>query len=724
MTSNSSRDPTSAASDIKRHLFGGSKSHPYHESGGRRGAAATQDDEEDEVQRRYIVRRGPQRHVDAAGRDDAEDDDDGTQPTPTALGQNGSDQTDRRAGDVALGDEECEEDEEDEDDDDDDTYLDFRGDGVKLVSTNRPNAQPVGQTTLKAQPTALETKAVLDKIRIDRPSGDLATPRGPGGAAAAAPRRPRLGDDVPESMSVDFRALGSVDVGGGRSGGSVKANQRVINQLREATEGHSLQSGQKKSFDRSERATVENVMDPRTRLLLYKLVNGGVLQCVNGCVSTGKEANVYYAVSGDEHAHDLAVKVFKTSILVFKDREKYVSGEFRFQRFCKSNPRKMVRTWAEKEARNLQRLAKGGVRVPQVLLLRQHILIMEFIGHEGWPAPRLKDVRLSDARLAQVYFDLCVLMRKMFIECRLVHGDLSEYNLLYHDDALVLIDVSQSVEHDHPQALTFLRRDIVNVSAFMRTKGYPARMPLSLMLAFVTNHADPQFQDARRFFDDNLGAWEAMQMARTNTDEVDEQVFLQVHVPRRLMDVSDVKATPAELKPYVDAMFSTDSSKKKKVTTDRDDDAVASRRGAIPVADPAKGPTSVASNASSRAAAVSSPIIGDEEDEEEEDDEEDSSEDGTQSSSGTSSSEASEEEEEEADARKRSKKHREPGAAAAQAGGVNTEPQVAKPKTLSEMTKEERKQHKKQVKTEKQETRKEKMPKHLKKKSTKRVKHK
>ena len=48
--------------------------------------------------------------------------------------------------------------------------------------------------------------------------------------------------------------------------------------------------------------------------------------------------------------------MFKTSILVFKDRDKYVTGEFRFRRgYCKSNPRKMVRLWAEKELRNLTR---------------------------------------------------------------------------------------------------------------------------------------------------------------------------------------------------------------------------------------------------------------------------------------------------------------------------------------------------------------------------------
>ena len=109
-----------------------------------------------------------------------------------------------------------------------------------------------------------------------------------------------------------------------------------------------------RNTEKSDHATTELVLDPRTRLILYKLLNRDFLQEVNGCVSTGKEANVYHAIDGQ--GGELAVKIFKTSILVFKDRERYVQGEHRFRRgFNKSNPRKMVRMWAEKETRNLKR---------------------------------------------------------------------------------------------------------------------------------------------------------------------------------------------------------------------------------------------------------------------------------------------------------------------------------------------------------------------------------
>ena len=73
-------------------------------------------------------------------------------------------------------------------------------------------------------------------------------------------------------------------------------------------------------------------------------------------MSTGKEANVYHAFAPLK-AKEFAIKIYKTSILIFKDREKYVEGEFRFRRgHCKSNPRKMVKMWAEKEFRNLKRI--------------------------------------------------------------------------------------------------------------------------------------------------------------------------------------------------------------------------------------------------------------------------------------------------------------------------------------------------------------------------------
>lgn len=215
--------------------------------------------------------------------------------------------------------------------------------------------------------------------------------------------------------------------------------------------------------DKHDRATVEQVMDPRTRMILFKLLNRGIIGEINGCMSTGKEANVYHAVS--KTGIEFAIKIYKTSILLFKDRDKYVTGEFRFRHgYCRSNPRKMVRTWAEKEFRNYIRIYQAGVKTPKPILLRSHVLLMEFIGKNGWPSPKLKDVVLNDTKLRQLYRECIVIMWKLYNLCKLVHADLSEYNLLYEDGSIVVIDVSQSVEHDHPMALEFLRNDCNNIS--------------------------------------------------------------------------------------------------------------------------------------------------------------------------------------------------------------------------------------------------------------------
>ena len=137
-----------------------------------------------------------------------------------------------------------------------------------------------------------------------------------------------------------------------------------------AAEGAERKANRAKNtgLTRDERATTEQVLDPRTRLLLFKLLNAGTLSSINGCVSTGKEANVYHAEGKDG---EYAIKVYKTSILIFKDRDRYVTGEFRWRHgYCKSNPRKMVRMWAEKEMRNYRRLAAAGVPCPEALLLK------------------------------------------------------------------------------------------------------------------------------------------------------------------------------------------------------------------------------------------------------------------------------------------------------------------------------------------------------------------
>lgn len=289
--------------------------------------------------------------------------------------------------------------------------------------------------------------------------------------------------------------------------------------------------------DKSDRATVEQVLDPRTRMILFKMLDKKDISEIHGCISTGKEANVYYATT--DSGESRAIKIYKTSILVFKDRDKYVTGEFRFRRgYCKGNPRKMVKTWAEKEMRNLSRLTTANIPCPKPIKLRSHVLLMGFIGKDDMPAPLLKNVHLSESKARELYLQVIQYMRKMYQDARLVHADLSEFNMLYHGGDVYIIDVSQSVEHDHPHALEFLRKDCANVNDFF-FKYAVAVMTVRELFEFVT---DPSITL------ENMDAYleKAMEIAsqrtkeeKTSQDQVDEEVFKQAYIPRTLNEVKN-----------------------------------------------------------------------------------------------------------------------------------------------------------------------------------------
>ncbi|KAJ1953776.1 Serine/threonine-protein kinase rio1 [Dispira parvispora] len=251
--------------------------------------------------------------------------------------------------------------------------------------------------------------------------------------------------------------------------------------------GSKKANGESKTFtDKADRATTEQVLDPRTRIILFKLLNRNFIAEINGCVSTGKEANVYHATT--ETNEHYAIKVYKTSILTFKDRDRYVTGEYRFRHgYSKHNPRKMVKVWAEKEMRNLKRLESAGIPCPEPMLLRMHVLVMRFLGDSnGWAYPRLKDANIDTKRYPALYLQLVKAMRRMYQVCHLVHADLSEYNILYHAKTLYIIDVSQSVEHDHPHAFEFLRMDCTNVNDYFKKKGV-AVIGLIRLFKFIVN---------------------------------------------------------------------------------------------------------------------------------------------------------------------------------------------------------------------------------------------
>ena len=345
----------------------------------------------------------------------------------------------------------------------------------------------------------------------------------------------------------------------------IKSLSKHTGKLRLSNLEAGLGGKQHTGAERSDRATTEQVLDPRTKMILLQLLNRDIIAEMNGVLSTGKEANVYHAVSipqveGEAAVKPLhrAIKVYKTSILVFKDRDKYVSGEYRFRGgYNKSSNRAMVKVWAEKEFRNLRRLYAAGIPCPQPIYLKAHVLVMSFIGNsKGYPAPRLRDVEFTASststgseaaeseiadRWREVYITLLTYMRKMYHVCHLVHADLSEYNLLYHDAQLFVIDVSQSVEHDHPRSLEFLRMDVKNTSDFFRRKGVDV-LSERAVFGFVTAAEGGTEEVGMRGGVERL--WEVRNLeegGESGEREVEDEVFRRQYIPQTLREVYDIE---------------------------------------------------------------------------------------------------------------------------------------------------------------------------------------
>jgi len=185
-----------------------------------------------------------------------------------------------------------------------------------------------------------------------------------------------------------------------------------------------------------------------------------------GVVSAGKEARVYWAKN--RRGEDVAVKIYLTTTAEFrKSVRQYIVGDPRFESVS-GDLRKLILKWVQKEYKNLKRMYEVGVRVPKPYYAYRNILVMEFIGENGIRAPLLREVRLSSGEYVEIYEKVVYYMKLMYNKAKLVHADLSEYNIMLYDGEPVIIDVSQAVTLDHPMAMYFLIRDIKNIIRYFR----------------------------------------------------------------------------------------------------------------------------------------------------------------------------------------------------------------------------------------------------------------
>jgi RIO kinase 1 len=226
------------------------------------------------------------------------------------------------------------------------------------------------------------------------------------------------------------------------------------------------------------------VFDTSTVLSVLDLKSRGCLKSLKGVVSTGKEARVYWAK--DPEGRDLAVKIYLTLTSEFRrSMIKYLAGDPRFEEYKGLSPKKLIYLWARKEFSNLKRMYEAGIRVPEPKCLEKNVLVMEFIGFGGKRAPLLKEAyesgELSLEDLSRIYKEVIDMIEQIYRKARLVHGDLSEYNIMIFEEKPVIIDVSQAVSISHPNAHNFLEQDIWNITRFFAKAGVDVEDPRKIM---------------------------------------------------------------------------------------------------------------------------------------------------------------------------------------------------------------------------------------------------
>jgi len=212
---------------------------------------------------------------------------------------------------------------------------------------------------------------------------------------------------------------------------------------------------------------LEEVFDRSTLMTIYEFMNKGVIDQIFGAVKAGKESKLYWGKGKDGNA--LAIKIFLTISSEFKrGMIPYIEGDPRFKR-VKRDTRSLVYAWAQKEFKNLSQAVEAGIRVPKPIDVSHNVLIMEFIGSEGESAPVLRETEIKNPQ--RVYNQILEGIRKLYKKARLVHGDLSEYNIMLWKNQPVLFDVSQAVPLEHPMADQLLRRDLENVNRYFKRVG-------------------------------------------------------------------------------------------------------------------------------------------------------------------------------------------------------------------------------------------------------------
>ncbi|MBG45667.1 MAG: serine protein kinase RIO [Euryarchaeota archaeon] len=274
-------------------------------------------------------------------------------------------------------------------------------------------------------------------------------------------RRRKISADQEYMNNESSEFIKSLDSSKGTGWMAEKKYKRMFTEIEEGLSGV-LGDG---PFEWVDRRVFDAVFDRLTLMSLYKLMKSGLIDTLDFPIARGKEAHVFH---GTGETGPVAVKIFHTSNAVFKNLVQYIEGDPRFGGL-KRRHRDLVDIWVRKEFRNLSRLEKWGLAVPKPLGVHKNVLVMEYLGNSTAPSPRLRDVKVIDP--AAVYEELLEFLAVTWQKANMVHGDFSPYNIMWHGDRPVVIDVGQAVVQSHPKSQEFLVRDVTRLVEWANKNG-------------------------------------------------------------------------------------------------------------------------------------------------------------------------------------------------------------------------------------------------------------
>jgi RIO kinase 1 len=186
-------------------------------------------------------------------------------------------------------------------------------------------------------------------------------------------------------------------------------------------------------------------------------------------LKTGKEADVYIVQSNKKL---LALKIYRQNTK-FSSRLEYLNMNLlksRTKRAITNHTHKGSQMtqgiWTANEYNSMQKLYEDGAYIPKPLAMTNNSILMEYIGDKDSPAPRLVDVKLTQADAYEVFNKVLVNL-EIFLRNNLVHGDLSEYNILLWNKNPIIIDFPQMLLLGNNQnAFRMLSKDINNMHSF------------------------------------------------------------------------------------------------------------------------------------------------------------------------------------------------------------------------------------------------------------------